>query len=166
MLIAAIYDLNPVDYPPFPVKPDTRITTRAVLYDADGNIAFMHIGRKNFHKLPGGGVEGDETLEQALTRELQEETGCKARILKPLGYVEEYRARGGFLQISHAYIAEVVGPKGTPAFDESERADAFSLKWLSPQDALHILQIEKQNMDYEFHFINGRESAILKAALA
>lgn len=166
MLLASIRDLNPELYPEFPTNPDTRITTRAVLYDADGNIAVMHIGKKGYHKLAGGGVEGNETLEQALTRELLEETGCTARIIKPLGRVEEYRARGGFLQISHAYIAKVVGAKGQPAFDADEQADGFSLKWLPPQTALAVLEENAGSPDYAFHFISGRETAILKAALA
>lgn len=165
-LLATLHDLHPEAYPPFPARPETRTTARAILLDAEGHVALMHVGRKGYHKLPGGGLEGDETIEQGLVRELMEETGCTAEVLQPLGTVEEYRARGGFLQISHAFLACVTGPKGTPSFDVFEQADNFSIKWLPLAEALNILSQDSATTDYEWSFINRRETAILRAALS
>jgi 8-oxo-dGTP pyrophosphatase MutT (NUDIX family) len=61
-----------------PRRRETRTTARLVLFDARGRILlFLHadgMGRK-FWATPGGGVEEDESLEQAARREASEELG-------------------------------------------------------------------------------------------
>ena len=39
-------------------------------------------GGRTYWTLPGGGVEKDETFEEAAVREMREETGCRARTVK------------------------------------------------------------------------------------
>ena len=41
----------------------------------DGRIAMMHSCRYDYYKLPGGGIEPGESLEETLVREVQEESG-------------------------------------------------------------------------------------------
>lgn len=43
-----------------------------------------------FHYLPGGRVRLHETMEQALCRELQEELGVQARVVRPLWLCESF----------------------------------------------------------------------------
>jgi 8-oxo-dGTP pyrophosphatase MutT (NUDIX family) len=45
--------------------------------------------------LPKGHPDGDETAEQAATREVQEETGLTAALVEPLGEVEYHYERRG-----------------------------------------------------------------------
>ena len=165
-MLTKIYDKNPEAYAPFPPNPDVRRTARAVLLDDAGCMAVMYIGAKGYHKLPGGGLEEGEDLASGLARELREETGCTAQVLHHIQTVEEYRAKGGFLQISQGYVAKVVGPKGVPQFDEGEVRDEFVLLWLDPNDVLERLEAESATHDYSHYFVNARERAILKAALA
>ncbi|TKW61937.1 MAG: NUDIX domain-containing protein [Blastochloris viridis] len=164
-MITKIYDKNPDAYPAFPANPDTRLTARAVLMDDEGRMAVMFIANKGYHKLPGGGLLEGEDLSTGLARELKEETGCEAQVLHHVHTVEEYRAKGGFLQVSQGYLAKVVGPKGPTAFDAGEIRDDFVLLWLDPQDVLERLEAESLTHDYSHYFINTRERAILKAAL-
>lgn len=145
----------------FPAKFETRTACRAFLFDAEGRIAYMHNGAKNHYKLPGGGLEGTETLEQTLTREMREEAGCNIHNATYLGYVEEHRGKNGFLQTSHLYRAEVLGPKGEPQFDAGEQAENFTLHWLTPQEAIARLKADPVTNDYNLTFMNAREQRLL-----
>lgn len=70
----------------------TRHTARAVLFREDGKIAILHVGKYNYHKLPGGGVEEWEDMETALRRECLEEVWAEIEIKGYIGEVVEYRA--------------------------------------------------------------------------
>jgi len=164
-MLTRIYDRDPSAFAPFPENPDVRRTARAVLLDDEGRMAVMYVNAKGYHKLPGGGLEEGEDFSSALARELREETGCAMQMLHHVHTVEEYRAKGGFLQISHGYLAKVVGPKGAPEFHPNEVKDDFVLLWLDPKDVLERLEAESSSHDYSHYFINTRERAILKAAL-
>ncbi len=62
-----------------------RIRAVAVIVD-DGKVLLMHrISRgKEYHVFPGGGVEDRETVEQAVLREVKEETSLEVEIEKLL----------------------------------------------------------------------------------
>ena len=145
----------------FPATYESRTACRALLFDAEGRIAYMHNGAKNHYKLPGGGLEGNETLEQTLVREMREEAGCSVHKAVYLGYVEERRGKNGFLQTSHLYRAEVLGPKGKPQFDAGEQAENFTLHWLTPVEAITRLQSDPATTDYNLTFMHAREKRLL-----
>ncbi|MCD5409655.1 MAG: NUDIX hydrolase [Methanocellales archaeon] len=89
---------------------------RALAVDAivllDNKIALIR--RKNppfegYYALPGGFVERGETVEQALIREVKEETGLDIRIVKLAGaYSDTDRDPRGHV-ISLCYLAEASG---------------------------------------------------------
>ena len=56
----------------------------------DGRIAMMHSCRYDYYKLPGGGIEPGESLEETLVREVQEESGLvvKKDTIEEFGYVK------------------------------------------------------------------------------
>jgi len=82
-----------------------RFGAYAVATDPDGRILLAKIsegypGAGRWH-LPGGGTDHGETPEQALARELYEETSQHGRVT-------------GLLGISHRYDPAAVGPEGRP----------------------------------------------------
>jgi 8-oxo-dGTP pyrophosphatase MutT (NUDIX family) len=58
------------------VELSLREAARAVLINEDGKIALLYVNSHKFYKLPGGGVEAGEYVEDALEREVLEEAGC------------------------------------------------------------------------------------------
>jgi 8-oxo-dGTP diphosphatase len=164
-LLKIIRDENFPTGVPEPATYGRRETARAVVFDKDKKIALLNVTKKNYHKLPGGGVEEGEDIETALHRELQEEIGCSATIMKEVGLIEEFRNEYAVHQISHCYTADVQGEKGAPQFERGEIADGFVPEWVSLEEAIQILENESEVDDYEGKFIRLREVTFLKAAL-
>lgn len=113
-----------------------RVAARAVLLDEKGLMALLHIRKWGAYTLPGGGVEADETLEDALVRELREETGCQAVIQRPLGCVRENRSQHDFTQESYYYLAFVKGEKDALQLTPGEIEEGTEVIWLLPREAL------------------------------
>jgi 8-oxo-dGTP pyrophosphatase MutT (NUDIX family) len=140
-----------------------RPAARAVLFDENNDIAFLHVTKNNYHKLPGGGVEDGETPEQGLMRELLEETGCHAEILKEIGEIIEYRDKHKLINDSFFWTAKVVGNKGELDFTEDEIEGGFELNWVNLDDAISALEKDEPT-DYQGHFIKQRDLIFLKEA--
>lgn len=152
----------------FSEQPDRTYTlrkgARAVLVRDDGKIALQHLTNHFFHKLPGGGVEQAETVEQALHREVREEVGCNIRIIRPIGVVIEYRDAHALIQVSYGYIAKVDGECGDTNMEQSEIDAGSEIKWVTPEEAIGLLENDTPNQ-YQGNFIIEREHAFLNAYL-
>ena len=134
----------------------------------DGNkIALMNVTKHNYYKLPGGGVEKGESIEDALFREMKEETGCKIKIIGEVGKIIEHRSHSNILQISYCFLAEVV-KKGEPEFDREEMSDGYKLEWVKIDEAIKLLKKEpeaKEKLEnYEGKFIIKRELKFIEEA--
>ncbi|RLF67488.1 MAG: ADP-ribose pyrophosphatase [Thermoplasmata archaeon] len=82
---------------------------------------------KGYYALPGGFVEYGETVENAVVREVLEETGIKTRVKELLGvYSDPNRDPRGHV-ISIAFLLEYV--EGEPrGGDDAEKAQWFDLE--------------------------------------
>lgn len=141
-----------------------RKSARAIVINDKGEMATQYLNTYKYHKLPGGGVDQGETIEEALKREVLEEVGCDCEITHELGVTIEYRNKYKLLHISYGFSAKVVGEIGTPALEEGEIEEGQETLWLPPTDVL-----EKMNADnpgkFEGHFILEREKAFLEEYL-
>lgn len=99
----------------------------------DGKLLLVeHIMRgRDFFSLPGGGIEGDETPEEAALRELQEEAGVSGKIIRPLSieYKPDLESR------IFTFLVEIpenaIPVKGIdPEVSEDEQT-IVDVKWLS-----------------------------------
>lgn len=141
-----------------------RRASRAVIFDKGKNVVLLHATKKNFHKLPGGGIEEGEDIEKALRREVLEEVGCEITNIRELGMVEEYRGKFELHQISYCFLADLIGEKGKPQLTEDEIADGFKTVWLGIEAAIQKLENDAPVEDYEGKFIQLRDTTLLKIA--
>ncbi len=107
----------------------------------NNKILMVHSKNQDY-KFPGGGIKKDEGHEDALRREVQEETGyiCN-KISEQLGIVTEksidkYTNNKIFKMISYYYIAEVSNIKKPQKLDPYEAKLEFKPEWVEIKDAI------------------------------
>jgi len=121
------------------------IKVRAVLLDENDDMALLCLHKfkwnnyNDLYMIPGGTIEANENLEQALEREMLEETGCHINIIEKLGYIEENSAKEDYVQITHYYLAKVTGEKGQPQMTEVEIEQQTELQWHTTEKAIDII---------------------------
>ena len=142
-----------------------RHAVRAIVTDDNGSIPLLHAAMRDYYKLPGGGIDGNEDLQTALTRELKEEIGSSARIIQELGQVIEWRDSEHLKQISYCFIATLIGDKGEPNFTKEEIAEGFEVVWATDvTHAISLVASAADSADIDVSFMTTRDAAILRAA--
>ena len=127
-----------------------RHAARAIVTDSDGKVALLYVGKHNFHKLPGGGVEANEDAQQALAREL--------------GAITEYRDEWDQKQTSECFIATQTGDMQLPSFTEKELSEGFRIVWADNlAHAISLLENDSPK-NYGGLFIRARDLTFLRAA--
>lgn len=140
----------------------------------DGKIAMMHSRKYNYYKLPGGGIEPEETLEDTLIREVREESGLivKPETIKEFGYVrriEKGRYEDIFIQDNYYFLCETESTVMEQQLDDYEAEEEFTLEFISIIDAISVNEsanhFEKENI-VTFRGMIDRENKVLRLLLA
>jgi 8-oxo-dGTP pyrophosphatase MutT (NUDIX family) len=123
---------RPVEYP---------VSAGGVVYRAhDGSIELVVCGRTQPQtwSLPKGTPESGESLEEAALREVQEETGLKVEVKRPLGVIRYWFVRPSDQvrchKTVHFYLMSPIGgatEQHDPEFDD--------VRWFPASEALRLL---------------------------
>lgn len=111
-----------------PVNPRPQLAVSAAIF-RDGKVLLVRRARspgKGFYSLPGGRVEFGESLHQALTREVDEETGLRIDIVGLAGWREVLPTAGGGHYVIMSFAAR--WRANEPVLNDEH--DDF--KWLAP----------------------------------
>ncbi|WP_066873973.1 NUDIX hydrolase [Clostridium mediterraneense] len=139
-----------------------RRAARAIVINDKDEVAILKVSNLNYHKLPGGGIEENETIKEATYREIKEETGCDINILDEVGMIIEYADNDDFLQISYCYLTKAFA-YGQISLTEGEIAEGIALEWMPIDKALKVFKEDKLET-YSGKFINLRDLMLLEKA--
>jgi 8-oxo-dGTP diphosphatase len=112
------------------------LTVRAVIYDKDGRILLLKRSMKSRNypgkwEFPGGKVDPGERFDDALLREVLEETGLRAEIKRFIGATEAKLPHVNAIQL----VMEVEA-RGTPAISHEHEG----LTWVVPGE-IHTMEM-------------------------
>ena len=104
------------------------VAVGAVIFNNEGKV--LLVKRKNppnkgSWAIPGGKVKYGETLEEAVKREIKEETNLDVKVKEPLAIVEIIKE--GFHYVIIDFICEIIGGE-VKASSDAEEAKFFSIE--------------------------------------
>ena len=137
---------------------EKRVRARAIIIN-EGKIVSMYRekGDRVFYTFPGGGMEGNETEEECVKRELLEEFGI---IVKPIKKVYTYESQNS---IEHFYVAEwISGEFGSgqgEEFQENRNNGLYIPKLIKIADIpnLPLMPPEVAMAFYNDYIQNGKD---------
>jgi 8-oxo-dGTP diphosphatase len=102
----------------------------------DGLVALVHRPRYDDWTLPKGKLDDGESFEDAALREVEEETGLHARLVRELPSVN-YEVRGR-PKVVRYWLMEVESDEGFVANDEVDE-----VRWVEPAEARALLTYDR-----------------------
>jgi 8-oxo-dGTP pyrophosphatase MutT (NUDIX family) len=92
-----------------------------------------HADGRSYWLLPGGGMEGDETPEACVQREVREETNLQVEVIRQV--LDDPDMPGGTYQRLHTYLCHVIDGEALPGYEpEDEAAEDYAIiavRWLA-----------------------------------
>lgn len=107
----------------------------AVVFDDDGRLLLIRRGNppaQGQWSLPGGRVESGERSEEAVVRELQEETGLIGAVERHVGAIRR-DAPGGGVYVIDDYLLTIADGSALQAGD-----DALDAGWFAPDELAEL----------------------------
>lgn len=136
-----------------------RTAVRAIVQDKNDNIGVLWVSKDQYHKLPGGGVDGGEALIDALRRECLEELGATISLDNEEPYLKtyEYRKKYQLFQESLFYVCTLENVTDNHLTHE-EKELGFEIQWLPKKDILTAF-INDSPKDYDGQYITQRDTS-------
>ncbi len=108
-----------------------------VVLGSQGRVALVHRPKYDDWSLPKGKLDPGESFEQAALREVEEETGLRARLVRELPSVQ-YRDNKDRPKVVRYWLMEV---EHDPGFAPNDEVD--ELRWVPPDEALRLLTYDR-----------------------
>gem|GEM_PF-443764 len=124
------------------VNMNYRTAVRAIIFK-DNDLLMVHTNKGDY-KFPGGGVNREESHEEALRREVSEETGYILDCVSDkVGIIterkaDEYEESSVFEMSSHYYICGISNSTTIQQLDDYEAELDFRPVWISVDKAIEI----------------------------
>ena len=140
-----------------------RKAARAVVINEESKVGMLYVSKYDYYKIPGGGVEENENIKEALDRECLEEIGRRISITGEIGIIREYLGQFNLKQDSYCYLAKAIGEQMEPNFTNEELSEGFQAVWFIIDEAIEkIKNCKPQN--YDGAFKKMRDLCFLKEA--
>ena len=126
-----------------------RINSRAIVFE-DDNVILLFRHKivdgiiKEYYAIPGGGVEENETLEEAAIRELKEELSIEIEIINYLGSLEEETC------IHHVFSANKISGElklGGEELEHNNENNYYEIRKININDIDNI-NLYQENKDF------------------
>ncbi|MFT2091006.1 NUDIX domain-containing protein [Paraglaciecola sp. 2405UD69-4] len=155
--VTLIYKSKPEDFAPF--VPTHSIGAGGLVQNEHGDILVIREHGASNYKLPGGHVELGEKIEDAVIREVFEETGIKAHFDSILGMASTHPYRFGK---SNIYVICKLLPE-TTSIDIQDPLEIDDAKWVSPIDYL----VDNNNSPFNKYLVKSllNTSGLTKSSL-
>jgi ADP-ribose pyrophosphatase YjhB (NUDIX family) len=143
-----------------------RNAVRAIIINGS-KILMAHLEKTDEYKFPGGGRNKNETIEEAIKREVLEEVGYNViKVNEQIGTITEYAiAKEGrnniFKMISEYYLVEIENKQLKQNLEEYEMELLFKPCWTEVKNAYKI-NLDKINRKCETTSGINRETIALK----
>lgn len=118
-----------------------RFAVRGIII-RDGRIAMQQAG-EGYYKILGGGIDAGETNEEALIREVREESGLVVipQSIRECGKIIEKRLDifdNNTIYMCHTYVyfCDAMEEQVETEMTESEKALDYHLSWASPEEII------------------------------
>jgi 8-oxo-dGTP pyrophosphatase MutT (NUDIX family) len=146
-----------------------RNAVRAIIF-SESKILMAHLEKTDEYKFPGGGKNNNETVDEAIKREVLEEVGYNVEnIIEKIGIITEYAIaqEGGnniFKMISEYYLVKVDNIQLNQNLEECEKELLFKPCWVDIKTAY---ETNKRRIENKVEITRGinRETITLKYLL-
>jgi broad specificity phosphatase PhoE/8-oxo-dGTP pyrophosphatase MutT (NUDIX family) len=136
----------------------------------DDKLAMIHSLKYNYYKLPGGGIEGEESFEDTLVREVKEESGLVVLkdSIQEFGYVkriEKGNYQDIFIQENFYFLCETNEIIVEQNLDDYENEEQFVLEFVTPEEAIRVNRESNHYEKSEKEIFRGmieRENRVLE----
>ncbi|MBQ6334365.1 MAG: NUDIX hydrolase [Erysipelotrichaceae bacterium] len=162
-IIARIKD----DLYPYNGYDHIRQTVRALAENEEGKFAFLHIvgedyfGVRDHLETCGGGVEENESLVDAIQREIREEMGYEIKSFEMIGSILDAYNLIGRITLS-AFVHVLIDTSSVHEMERTmeEQILIKEILWLDPEEALYRLEnVNKNKVDL---IVQRRDAAALR----